>query len=148
MRLHHTGIIVSDIAQGGKWLANALGCRASSDVINDPLQRVFVQFFQDIDLNFIELIAPASPDAPVSNLLSLKRNLLNHFAYEVVDLRMAAQTLRENGCIPLGEPLPAAAFGGRHIQFFLTPLSFVVELIEQQARMSPDVDQLRAGDSV
>ncbi len=30
----------------------------------------------------------------------------------------------------LSEPQPAVAFSGAHVQFFMSPLGFVVELIE------------------
>lgn len=130
MRLHHTGIIVADFARGAKLLTGPMGCDAISEVIEDPVQRVAVQFFVDGHGNRFELIVPSAPDSPVSSLLDQKRNLLNHLAYEVSDLARAAETLRMNGCIPVGVAVPATAFQGNLIQFFLTPLSFIVELIE------------------
>jgi methylmalonyl-CoA/ethylmalonyl-CoA epimerase len=58
------------------------------------------------------------------------RAILNHVAYRVTDLTSSGRQLRDNGYAPTGAPKPAIAYGGRNIQFFVSPLRFIVELIE------------------
>ena len=132
MRLHHTGIIVADFVRGAKVLTGVMGCRPTTAIIEDPGQRVAVQFFVDNLGNCFELIVPLAHDSPVSLLLFQKRNLLNHVAFKVPDFPQAVETLRIQGCMPVGPAAPATAFGGNQIQFFLTPLSIVLELIESR----------------
>jgi methylmalonyl-CoA/ethylmalonyl-CoA epimerase len=43
--------------------------------------------------------------------------------------------LRAQGCCPAGAPQPAVAYGGRRVQFFVSPLRFVIELIEKPDHM-------------
>ncbi len=38
--------------------------------------------------------------------------------------------LRDNGCIPISDTNNAVAFNGARVIFFLTPLGFVIEIIE------------------
>ncbi len=39
--------------------------------------------------------------------------------------------LRKINCAPLGKPMRAVAFKGKRVIFFLTPLNFIIELIEE-----------------
>jgi methylmalonyl-CoA/ethylmalonyl-CoA epimerase len=75
-------------------------------------------------------LEPLGESSPVRVALSDRRALLNHVAYLVPDLADAAAKLRSQGCVPTGAPRRAIAYGGRSIQFFLTPLYFLLELIE------------------
>lgn len=99
--------------------------------VDDPLLKVRVQFCTDTSGIRYELVAPHGEGSPVTGALARGTNILNHVAYEVDDLNAAAGRLREQGAMPLGPALPAIAFGGRRVMFFLTQLRFVVELVER-----------------
>jgi methylmalonyl-CoA/ethylmalonyl-CoA epimerase len=96
----------------------------------DPIQKVTVQFGQDDSGLRFELVVPLDASSPVSGCLASRKNVLNHLAYQVTDLDAQAQRLRGLGCIPVTMPAPAVAFDGARIQFHLSPMSFIVELIE------------------
>jgi hypothetical protein len=48
----------------------------------------------------------------------------------VDDLDDQIKRFRGKGCLPLGKPVPAAAFNGRRIVFLLTPQRDLIELLE------------------
>ena len=77
-----------------------------------------------------ELVAPAGEESPVTQVLKTRRNVINHLAYRVSNLQASAERLRTQRHLPLGPSQPAIAFGGSHVQFFLSPLGHIVELIE------------------
>ena len=38
--------------------------------------------------------------------------------------------MRSVGCVATGDPRPAVAYGGHMVQFWVSPLRFIVELVE------------------
>jgi len=56
---------------------------------------------------------------------------LYHLAYLVKDLPVALESLKSQGARVVVSPVPAAAFGGRHISFVMLPNLLLVELIAQ-----------------
>ncbi|SIQ16151.1 VOC family protein [Aeromonas veronii] len=130
MKLHHIGLVVAELDLGVRYCCETLGLSRFSESVLDPLQRVHICFAYDDAGICYELIAPASDDSPISQALRTRHNLLNHLAYEVADLAMSAEKLRAQRHLPLGPSQPAIAFGGAHVQFFLSPLGHIVELIE------------------
>lgn len=110
-----------------------VGAEPFSTAVEDPLQRVWVQFVHDEHGLCYELVAPAGEDSPVTQVIKTRRNVINHLAYRVHSLQEGATRLREQRHLPLGPSQPAVAFGGAHVQFFLSPLGHIVELIEDVA---------------
>jgi methylmalonyl-CoA/ethylmalonyl-CoA epimerase len=101
-----------------------------SDEFCDKINNVYIQFGKDKSGMCIELVAPISQTSPVSHALNSEINILNHLAYLVEDLDFSAAELLKKGCEPLGEPKPAIAYQMQRIQFFYTPLNYILELIE------------------
>jgi methylmalonyl-CoA/ethylmalonyl-CoA epimerase len=130
MQFDHLGIIVYDLAEGRKVLTDVLGVREWTSEFSDSVNRVCVQFGRGRCGPCYELIAPLSADSPISNALASAHRVINHVAYVVADLEVAGEMFRERGCMPIGQPKPAVAYGGRRIQFFVTSLRFITELIE------------------
>ncbi|MFB2866215.1 VOC family protein [Aeromonas sp. MdU4] len=130
MKLHHIGLVVADLEMGLVYCRDTLGITRFSEPVHDPLQRVHIRFAYDDEGICYELIAPATDDSPVSQVLRSRHNLLNHLAYSVEDMVQAAEQLRSQRHLPLGPSLPAVAFGGAQVQFFLSPLGHIVELVE------------------
>ncbi|MFP8965858.1 VOC family protein [Pokkaliibacter sp. CJK22405] len=133
MKFHHLGLVVATLEQGRRYCEDVLGIHDFSEAIEDPVQRVWVQFCEDDSGLRYELVAPATDDSPVKQALSRKQNILNHLAYGVADLTAEAERLRRLRHMPVTQPAPAVAFNGARIQFFLSPLGHLVELIEQES---------------
>ncbi|HHQ4527566.1 TPA: VOC family protein [Aeromonas hydrophila] len=130
MQFDHIGLVVPDLASGVAYCRDVLGLSRCSVAVEDPLQRVWVQFVHDDHGLCYELVAPASEESPVAQVLKTRRNVINHLAYRVSNLQESAERLRVQRHLPLGPSQPAIAFGGAHVQFFLSPLGHIVELIE------------------
>jgi len=132
LELDHIGLIVPDIATGRNFLAAALGVTRWTPVVDDPVLQVSVQFgaTPGHPLTY-ELVAPLGEDAPIANALRTGKHILNHLAYLTPNLEVSGERLRQAGCWPAGEPKPALAYEGRRIQFWMSPLRFVIELIEK-----------------
>lgn len=131
----HLGLVVPDIATGRAFLQRALGISHWTPLIEDPALGVSV-LFGSAHANgnpcgpAYELIAPLGERSPIASALRGGKNILNHIAYLTPDIAASASHLRAQGCYPAGDSQPAVAYGGRHVQFFVSPLRFIIELIE------------------
>jgi len=123
MQFDHIGLVVPDLASGVAYCRDVLGLSRFSVAVEDPLQRVWVQFVHDDHGLCYELVSPASEESPVAQVLKTRRNVINHLAYRVSNLQASAERLRTQRHLPLG---PSQS----HVQFFLSPLGHIVELIE------------------
>jgi methylmalonyl-CoA/ethylmalonyl-CoA epimerase len=131
LKFDHLGLVTNDLSAARAHLSSTLGIEAWSQVFDDPGIGVSVQFGMGSNGSPVfELITPLGEASPVAMALKQGRNILNHIAYVVSDLDAAAGHLRAEGCFPTGDPMPAVAYGGRRVQFFLSPLRFMMELIE------------------
>jgi methylmalonyl-CoA/ethylmalonyl-CoA epimerase len=92
---------------------------------------VSVRFAKDISGIVYELIAPCGTSSPISSALKTKSNLLNQLAYRTENIERSGRWFEETrAAVPLGNPERAKAFGYAPVQFFMSRLGFVVELIE------------------
>lgn len=126
----HLGLVVPDLAAARVHLQATLGIAQWSEVFDDHGLGVCLQFGSSGASPRFELITPLGEKSPVARALNQGRNVLNHLAYLTADLETAAASLREQGCFPAGDASPAVAYGGKRVQFFLSPLRFIIELIE------------------
>ena len=69
MKLHHIGIVVSNIQKAASWWEAVCKFRQVSEVVHDPIQDVRVQFFKGSDEFCVELIEPVSESSPVFRFL-------------------------------------------------------------------------------
>ena len=129
MRLHHVGIVVKDIRGYGEAHRRYLGLTEASDIFEDSIQKVRLQFWKDAEGNLLELIEPAASDSPVVKALE-KGGGLNHLCYEVEDIEQEVRTAVEKGAILASGIVPAIAFGGRRIAFLFMPKLNLVEFLE------------------
>lgn len=130
MIFDHVGLFVRDLPTGREALAALLPICGWTDPVDDPLIRVSVQFGTDSSGIRYELVAPFGSPSPVDSALGDGVNILNHVAYRVADLSGELTRLRRQRCVPTAPPRPAVAFGGRRVVFVITPLKFILELIE------------------
>jgi methylmalonyl-CoA/ethylmalonyl-CoA epimerase len=130
LHFDHIGVVVPDIDAGRRFLEAALGISQWTAVFEDPGLGVAVQFGRALDGPVYELISPLGDTSPVTAALKAGKNILNHMAYLTANIASAGERLRAQGCYPAGEPRPALAYGGRRVQFFVSPLRFLIEIIE------------------
>lgn len=140
--LHHIGIVVPQIRPVLEGFAASVGARPDSEIIYDPLQQVSVAFLRpNAPGPAIELIEPAGENCPVSNLAKSGGGL-HHLCYEVNNLEKELKIARSRGGIVVRKPLPAVAFGGRHIAWVFTKYGLLLEYLERtpsnDARVSSD----------
>jgi len=130
VQFDHLGLVVKSLARGRSTLAEVLSIRAWTTEFRDETNGVLLQFGRDPAGVVFELLEPLDGKSPVYNALATGKGILNHVAYRVVDLAATTRRMRAAGCAPTSEPRPAVAYGGRNIQFLITPLNMIVELIE------------------
>jgi methylmalonyl-CoA/ethylmalonyl-CoA epimerase len=132
MNFDHIGIFVKTLAEGRTHFQSLLKIKQISEEFYDHRIKVAVQFLYDEDGICYEIIAPYLEGNPVDHVLLARKNVLNHVAYRVRNFNGLVEHYRNNKCAQLGPPLPAIAFGGRRVVFFLTPLNIIIELIEDK----------------
>lgn len=130
MEFDHLGLVVKSLANGRNTLAEVLSIRDWTDEFRDPVNGVLLQFGRDPAGVVYELLEPLDDKSPVYSALVTAKGILNHVAYRVADLSAHAGHMRRTGCAPTSDPKSAIAYGGRRIQFFITPLRLIIELIE------------------
>lgn len=130
MQFDHLGLVVKSLSRGRDTLSEVLSIRDWTVDFRDEVNGVLLQFGRDPAGVVYELLEPLDEHSPVYNVLTTGRGILNHVAYRTAELRVQEARLRAAGCAPTAEPKPALAYGGSRIQFFITPLRFIIELIE------------------
>ena len=134
MKFHHVGYATDSIE---RYLADYMQPLfqpvAVSDVVADPIQKVAVCFATMEGGTVIELVEPLGEDSPVHAVIGSARGGVYHLCYEVQDLDAEIRRFRQKRCLPLGRPVPAAAFGNRRIVFLMTPQKDLIELLESEA---------------
>jgi methylmalonyl-CoA/ethylmalonyl-CoA epimerase len=135
MRFHHIGYAVKDIRSYlDNFLIPMFSPERVTEPVTDPLQRVTVCFVDMPGGMTIELIEPFGENSPVDSVIGSSRGGLYHMCFETDDLDAELKRFRRKGCVPLGKPVPATAFGGRRIVFMLTPERDLVEVLEARHR--------------
>lgn len=130
LQFDHLGLVVKSLAKGRSAISRMLNIGDWTEEFNDPVNGVLLQFGRDPAGMCYELLEPLDETSPVYPALAGGKAILNHVAYRVAHLAGSAERLRSAGCAPTSEPKPAIAYGGRPIQFFVSPLRFIIELIE------------------
>jgi methylmalonyl-CoA/ethylmalonyl-CoA epimerase len=129
-RFDHLGLVCRDFSATRTSVGGIHGIDAWSEVFQDPIQKVEVQFGLSSHAPVIELIRPLGIDSPIAQVLDRKANVLNHLAYRVAAMDEAIEHCRALGYFVISPPAPAVAFGGNLICFLYTPDDFIIELIE------------------
>ncbi len=127
---HHLGVAVSNLDSATSFYCNSLGLQLLSGPFDDPIQKVRVSFLgHPADQVVIELIMPLNESSPVNGFLS-KGIGAYHICYQVPNLEATLATVRGQGCLLLGQPVPAVAFEGRRIAWCCTPTKHLIEFVE------------------
>ena len=129
----HIGILAKDVDAAAMELGDAIDAVEATVRFDDPGLTVSVRFLRDRSGVVYELIAPLGEASVVSGALRKNANIINQLAYKTSSLSADAALLKVKGYMPLGPAKPALAFGGGHVQFMMSPMGFIVELIEAPA---------------
>jgi methylmalonyl-CoA/ethylmalonyl-CoA epimerase len=130
MNFDHIGIVVSQLDQGRQHLTELFDIERWTREFHDPINGVRVQFGIDRSGICYEAVSPIGSNSPVSAALNSGTRILNHVAYLVPSLPVAAARMTASRCRPAGKAQPAVAYGGNQIQFFISPIRMIIELIE------------------
>ena len=131
MALHHIGFVVGSIEKTVDRFAQSISAQWDGHIIADPLQGVRVTFLRSIvspSESLIELVEPAGAKSPVENFLK-RGGGLHHLCYEVDSLTAQLQLSRSLGGLVVRQPMPAVAFGGRHIAWVYTADKLLTEYL-------------------
>ena len=127
MRFHHLGIATEDMdSELGMWkkfFSEVLEGKAVKRCF-DPLQEVELCLFEVGNLK-IELVSGEK----VKNFLKRGAKIY-HICFEVNNLERKIENLTNMGCILVSPPKPAILFEGRRVAFLITPMGFLIELLE------------------
>jgi len=132
MNFHHLGIFANNISVGKNFLEDLLNIKKSSKVIVDKKMGVKVIFLYDSSGICYEIVSPYGKKNPVSKVLRQGFNILNHIAYKVKKFDYKITLLRKKGYAPIILPTKSKAFKNKRVCFLLTPLNFIIELIEDE----------------
>jgi methylmalonyl-CoA/ethylmalonyl-CoA epimerase len=129
---HHVGYAVASIAHVGADFARSLGTEWDGNIIHDPLQEARVTFLwsRAQGTPAVELIEPAGETSPLHKFVQ-RGGGLHHVCYEVDSLPAQLEQSRGAGCLVVKNPLPALAFGGRHIAWVYTRQKLLIEYLER-----------------
>jgi methylmalonyl-CoA/ethylmalonyl-CoA epimerase len=136
-KLHHVGIVVSNIENEVERLAGLFGASWNTKIFHDPLQEVRVTFLRGAYPGeaLIELVEPAGEKSPVQSFLH-KGGGFHHMCYEVSDLDAQLRDMRARGHAVVRPPLPAVAFGNRRISWVLARPRVLLEFLAREGEES------------
>jgi methylmalonyl-CoA/ethylmalonyl-CoA epimerase len=132
LKFDHIGLVAATLSEGRQFLSATLNITRWTREFEDSCIGVSVQFGQAEDGSgpWYEIISPLGEKSPVLGTIKHGKNILSHVAYLVKDLEAAAAVLVRSNCVSTSPAKPAVAYGGRKVQFFISPLKFMIELIE------------------
>jgi methylmalonyl-CoA/ethylmalonyl-CoA epimerase len=130
VKFDHIGVVTESLSNGRRQLEALVGIQEWTQEFADPVNMVNVQFGKDASGICYELISPLGDKSPILEALISGNRILNHVAYLVPDLAAAATRLRAAHCVPTGAAKPAIAYGGKRIQFFISRMRVLIEIIE------------------
>ena len=129
-RLHHIGLLVRSIEVATDLQVARYGYRIESGIIHDPVQTAWVRFLKIPGTDhWLELVAPDGAGSRLASALAKRGEGLHHLGYEVADMAAACASLR-HGQIPVAPPVPAVAFEGRRVAWFIDRAGLLTELVE------------------
>lgn len=128
---HHIGIFCKDLEFGKNEISKFTNIVSSSNEIIDENIGVKILFVKDSHGIVYELVSAYGDNSPVDGVFLRNRDYLNHIAYKTEFFEEEINKLRNEGHMPLGAPKKAKAFEDARVIFFLTPLGFIIEIIEK-----------------
>ena len=128
MRVHHTGIVVEDMALSLE-IYKKLGYEAISDIVEDNVQNNRLLFIK-LGNEVLELIEPMNEQSTVYNAGNYG---YHHICYEVEDLDTVKAEFKG---LKIGkiftEKITAPAFDNRNIMFAYLKNGTIIEYVEAE----------------
>jgi methylmalonyl-CoA/ethylmalonyl-CoA epimerase len=127
-RLNHVAIAVRDIAKAAAVYRDTLGADVSAKVAQ-PDHGVFTVFVT-LPNTKIELLEPMREGSPIAKFLDKNPDGgVHHICFEVDDIKVARDTLKQQGARVLGDGEPKIGAHGKPV-LFLHPKDFCGTLVE------------------
>ncbi len=132
--LHHVGFVVPSIEKAALRFASSIQAEFSGEIWHDPVQMVRVAFLHLPGTigQFLELVEPASPIAPVARFLK-QGGGMHHLCFTVSDMSSALAHARAERMVVVQAPVPAVAFDGRLIAWCFTRDKLLIEFLEAES---------------
>ncbi len=130
--VHHTALAVRDMDASTRALSRLDYVSAPDypDIVVDEQLGVRLRFLiPRAGGILLELVEDIGERGPVAKILQRNGVTLYHLCFEVPDLAASAELLQRDGYLAVSKKMPAAAFGGRLIQFLYHKDSGLVELL-------------------
>jgi len=128
---HHIGVAVRDLSEAIPICKALFQYELTAGPFDDPIQKVSVCFLSRGEGDVVmELVAPLGPDSPIDRTLK-KGGGTYHVCYSVADINDAIAYLTEKGSLLLSGPVPAVAFQMRVIDWVMTEIGLLVELLQK-----------------
>lgn len=131
-RIHHVGIVVSDLAEGLRLWRDTLGLTltASATIEEQGVKAALLK----VGDSEIELLEPLGPDGSVGRFLARRGGGLHHVCFETGDVEAELEAARAKG-LPLIDQKPRPGLAG--MICFLHPKAargVLVEYVQPRAR--------------
>jgi methylmalonyl-CoA/ethylmalonyl-CoA epimerase len=127
-RLNHVAIAVRNIVQAAQVWRQALGAEVS-EAVAQPLHGVTTVFITFPNTK-VELLEPLGEASPIAKFLDRNPDGgIHHLCFEVADIRVARDKLKQEGMRVLGDGEPKMGAHGKPV-LFLHPKDFYGTLIE------------------
>jgi methylmalonyl-CoA/ethylmalonyl-CoA epimerase len=130
-KIEHIGIAVNSLANAGSIYEKLLNTTIykTEDVASENVKTAFLQ----CGPNKIELLEASSADSPIAKFIAKRGEGVHHIAFEVADIRVEMQRLKNEGFVLLNdEPKPGA---DNKLVCFVHPKGVngvLVELVQNQ----------------
>ena len=128
-RFHHIGYAVRSIEETSSFYTKS-GYVLSNSVI-DLIQNTKIAYLTKAGMPDIELVAPINELSPIIKTLDKVGVSTYHVCYEVDNLEMAVQELRNNNFIALFKPVPAVGLNNHRICYLYSKQVGLIELVER-----------------
>lgn len=141
IKLNHIGLVVRDIQKSAEIL-RTLGLKERTQPEPDPIQKVtacFITAGADQAIH-IELLEPTDESSPITNFLSKRGEGLHHLCFEVDDIDLATDELKQKGFQVVSPPVECIGYDrsfrsqctvNTKIAFLMLPNKLLIELLQK-----------------
>jgi len=129
LEFHHVGMVVPQIEPVADFYEKVLGYTRQGPVIEDPVQKVRIQFLELHGFT-LELLEPLGEQSPVARFMKAGGGL-NHICYACNDIEAELRRFKSKGLTIACVPTPAPAIESRKVAFVVSRNREVIELVEK-----------------
>jgi methylmalonyl-CoA/ethylmalonyl-CoA epimerase len=132
LTFHHLGLAVKRPDKAVYFL-RGLGYEVG-DVVSDEVQNVNLIMCNSADMPDVEIIFTTESDGPLSNILSVRDELMYHMCFESADVERSVNAIKEgkNRIFCISTPKPAVIFAGNMVSFYMVSGFGLIEILERR----------------